>query len=172
MAVNRLCSHVVVAATISAAGCVFFRNPMLDIPISTQGTTHSPPFRLYSDTTYGIFIGIDPMSVDETTCDTTYRQQEVSPPPLCHEIRPAIGAIKWILTQRGKLIAQGMLPAQAADLPRGRPNSWAEDKNMTWEQHGSWFGHPGDGYEIEINWLSEAADLAPLHPRLAIVQPL
>jgi hypothetical protein len=154
------------------AACQIFRNPLLDIPISPDGTTRSPPFRLYSDTTYQIFIGLDPMQVDEATCAATYTAQSVPVPSPCREIRPPFGPIHWVVTQGGKMIAQGSLPGEPADIPRDRANSWAKDKAMTWGSYSGWFGHSGKDYVIEVSLRSGAVDFAPFHPRLAIVEPL
>lgn len=156
----------------SMVGCQFFRNPLLDIPISADGTTRSPPFRRYSDTTYQIFIGLDPMQVDEATCAAAYRAQSAPVPSPCREIRPPFGPIKWVVTQGGRKIAQGSLPGEPPDIPRGRQNSWAKDKGMTWGSYSGWFGHSGGNYVIEVNLRSGAVDLAAFHPRLAIVEPL
>lgn len=161
-----------VGIAVAGVGCAAFRNPMLDIPISAGGTTRSPPFRLYSDTTYQIVIGLDPVAVDEPTCAATYAAQSVAVPSPCREIRPPFGPLHWVVTQGGKMIAQGSLPGETADIPRGRPNSWAKDKKMTWGTYSGWFGHSGKDYVIEISLGSGAVDLAPFHPRFAIVEPL
>jgi hypothetical protein len=160
-----------VVIAVAGVGCAAFRNPMLDIPISADGATRSPPFRLYSDTTYQITIGLDPMAVDESTCAAAYAAQSVSVPSPCGEIRPPFGPIRWVLTQGGKMIAQGSLPGEPADIPRGRPNSWANDKRMTWGTYPGWFGHPGNDYVIEVNLGSGAVNLAAFHPRFAIIEP-
>jgi hypothetical protein len=163
---------VLFVGSVLMAACQIFRNPLLDIPISPNETTRSPPFRLYSDTTYQIFIGLDPMQVDEATCLATYTAQSVPVPSPCREIRPPFGPIHWVVTQGGKMIAQGSLPGEPADIPRDRPNSWAKDKAMTWGSYSGWFGHPGKDYVIEVNLTSGTVDLAPFHPRFAIVEPL
>jgi hypothetical protein len=155
------------------AGCVFFRNPLLDIPIVADGTTRSPVFRLYSDTTYQIFVGLDAMQVDEATCAATYTAQSALIPTPCREIRPPVGPIDWVVRQGGKMIAQGSLPGEPADIPRNRSDSWGKDeKAITWGGYSGWFGHSGKDYVIEVTLKSGAVDLAPYHPRFAIVEPL
>jgi len=155
-----------------AAGCAIFRNPVVDIPIVADGTTRSPPFRLRSDTTYQIFIGLDAMQVDEATCAATYTAQKVPVPSPCREIRPPFGPIHWVVTQGGNVIAEGSLPGEPADIPRDRNNHWAKDKAMTWGGYSGWFGHPGKDYVIEISLKAAAVQLSPFHPRFAIVEPL
>jgi len=153
-------------------GLQFFCNPMIDFPISADGITRSPPFQLYRNTNYQIFIGIDPMQVDEATCQAVYLRQSVPIPSPCREVTPPIGAIEWVVTQGGSLIAHGSLPAEAADVPRGRPNSWAKDPKAAWSIFSGWYGHPGKGYLIEIRLHSGALNLASFHPRVAIVEPI
>jgi hypothetical protein len=165
-------SQILVCAFVLGTGCSFFRNPMVDFPISADGITRSPPFQLYNDTNYQIFIGTAPMQVDEATCQAVYSRQSVPVPAPCREVTPPIGAIEWIVTQEGNLIAQGSLPAQPADVPRGRPNSWAKDPKTAWSIFAGWHGRPGKHYLIEIRFHSGVLNLAPFHPRVAIVEPM
>jgi hypothetical protein len=132
MNATRRGSQILVCAVVFGMGCSFFRNPMIDYPISADGITRSPPFQLYSDTSYQISIGTDPMQVDEATCQAVYARQSVPIPSPCREVTPPIGAIDWVVTQAGNLIAHGSLPAVPADVPRGRPNSWAKDPKAAW----------------------------------------
>jgi hypothetical protein len=124
---------------------------MLDIPVSADGTTLSPPFRLYRDTNYQIFVGLDPMQVDEATCAAIYSQQSVPLPSPCREVTPPIGATSWVVSQGGNLIAQGTLPAEPADVPRDRANPWSKDPKMAWSIFRGWYSHPGKDYVIEIH---------------------
>jgi hypothetical protein len=164
---------ILIFAMIAATGCAAFRNPMLDVPISADGITRSPPFELYSDTTYQIFIGLDPMPVDQATCAATYAAQRVAQPPSpCHEIRPAFGEIHWVVTQHGQFIAQGSLPGEPADILRDQGNSWAKSKVTKWGSYSGWFSHAGKDYVIEVSLKSASVNLQPFHPRVAIVEPL
>jgi hypothetical protein len=146
--------------------------PLLDIPIAPIGKTRSQPFSLYSDYTYDIAIGIDPMKVDAATCASRLVALDPGIPyPPCHELTPPLGAMSWVVTQGGKVIAQGDMDATPIDVVRGRPNSWAKDKAMGWYVYRGWFGHPGKDYVIEIDVQPSPENLAKYHPRLAIVKP-
>jgi hypothetical protein len=135
--------------------------PLLDIPISPIGKTRSPPFRLYSDYTYNIAIGLDPMKVDESKCAASLiaLNPEIPYPP-CHELTPAVGAWSWVVRQDDNVVAQGHMDASPIDVVRGR-----------WSVYGGWFGHPGKDYVIEIDLQPSPEDLAQFHPRLAILKP-
>jgi hypothetical protein len=167
--IRKQCLLVVILLTV---GCKIFRNPLLDIPIAPSGKTRSLPFRLYRDTTYWILIGLDPMQVDASACAAAFPTQSGKTHPPCHEVTPPYGPIKWSVTQYGKVIAQGLIEREPADLPRGRPNPWAKDKDMTWGRFADWSGHPGKDYVLEVDISPGSVDLTPFHPRVAIVEPL
>ena len=146
--------------------------PLIDIPIAPIGKTRSPPFQLYSDYTYNIAIGLDPMRVDEAKCAPSLVALNPGIPyPPCHELTPPVGAISWVVTQDGKVVAQGRMDAAPIDVVRGRPSSWAKDKDMGWSVYRGWFGHPGKDYVIEIDVQPSPDNLAQFHPRLAILKP-
>jgi hypothetical protein len=164
--------HAVVAvviASVAACGPDLF-HPVLDIPIAPVGKTRSPPFRISTDDTYNIMIGLDSMKVDEATCAAAYvRQPGVTHPP-CNKLTPPYGPIMWTVMQGGKIVARGSMDASPAALTRA-PASWAMDKTMSWDAYSGWSAHPGSDYIIEINVQPSAIDLAQFHPRLAIIKP-
>lgn len=168
----KLVPVIAVVAVVSIWFSKFFRNPLVDISLTADGTTRSPPFRLYKNTTYQLFIGLDPMAVDEATCAAVHAAQSNPVPTPCKKLRPPFGPLQWIVTQGSQEIARGSVSGEPADVLRDRNNPWSKDKAMTWGSYSGWFGHPGRGYVIEVHLKSSSVDLAAYHPRFAIVEPL
>ena len=143
--------------------------PLLAIPIAPIGKTRSPPFRLYSRAAYWIDIGLYPMKVTEAKCASMLRALDPRIPwRPCHELMPPHGDISWTVTQRGKLVARGVLAAQPIDIVRERSNPWAKEGSTGWEAYSGWLCQPGDDYVIELDVQPSPVDLAQFHPRLEI----
>jgi hypothetical protein len=173
MAPNSLMkpATLLVATVVLVSGCdpghLFL--PLLAIPIAPVGKTRSPAFRLYSRAVYWIDIGLNPMKVTEAECVSMLRALDPRVPwRPCHELMPPHGAIAWTVTQRGKLVARGVLGAETIDIVRDRSNPWAKENSTGWEHHTGWVGQPGYGYVIEVDVQPSPVDLAQFHPRLEI----
>lgn len=103
-----------------SGGCDRLGGLAVDMSMPSVGRVKTHEFRVWRRDFYYIAVGVEPVAVDDAACHAALQRS-------CKALVPPLGAIDWVLTQSGKIIASGAAPAQSwewpADYPQ-RPIHW------------------------------------------------
>ena len=137
----------------------------LDIPLSPAvGHVRSPEFETVSPLRYDIVVGLQAKPTEEATCMAVVPDfaKEVAR-GRCKALVPPLGAIDWVVTRSGKVVAEGSTPAFSWEWPRNDDEIALYPRSV-----GGFYAEPGSRYVVELNIHPSPLALEQFHPRLQI----
>jgi hypothetical protein len=153
-------------------GCNLEADPPrpIDVWIPSVGRFRTTEFEIHKFWRYDLLVGVELVPTDEATCRAAIplgaRGEKLYVPAdrPCKALAPPIGAIDWVLTKSGKVIASGSTPSDSWEWP---------NSSFYWRSLDNGVGlYPGPHYALEVNIHPSLAPIKTYQARLTIQGPV
>jgi hypothetical protein len=145
----------------------------LEVAVSpSSGTIQTAEFRIWHATHYDLFLGVEPVPTTESTCiaaiPTLFNGEKLPIPSdrPCKALAPPTGAVDWVVSRSGRVIASGSAPAASWDWPNTYPQS-----PVYWRQIGGLRAESGGHYTIKISIHQDAKTPDDVHMHVMVAAP-